>query len=189
MGNGGRAAVDGAMASGLTSRLIQSGFRQDSVLRLVNSALMVKSGDESLSTLDIAELDLFSGHLECRKAGASPTLLCSMGRVSRIERTALPVGILRDIKFERSADTLVDGDVIVLCSDGALAVGTEWAEEKLRSFDPKTGDVKKLAEDKDPNVSSAAKELLDQRKKQLSADRYWQSFNLTNYRANKMFGN
>ena len=147
MGSGGRAAVDGAMASGLTSRLIQAGFGPDSVLRTVNSALMVKSGDESLSTLDILELDLFSGKIECRKAGASPTLLCSMGRVSRIEKTALPVGILRDIRAERSEDTLVDGDLLLMCSDGVYSSGIEWAEDKLRAFDARTGDIKSLAEE------------------------------------------
>lgn len=147
MGNGGRAAVDGAMASGLTSRMIQAGFGFDSILRMVNSALMVKSGDESLATLDIAEIDLFNGHLECRKAGASPTLLCSMGRISRIERTALPVGILRDIKAELSTDTLVDGDILVMFSDGVLTGGTEWVEDILKEFNAKEGNLKQLAED------------------------------------------
>ncbi len=71
MGSGGRAAVDGAMASGLISRLLQAGFRSDSALRMVNSALMVKSGDESIATVDIACLDLFSGHLDSLKAGAA----------------------------------------------------------------------------------------------------------------------
>ena len=147
MGSGGRAAVDGAMASGLTSRLIQAGFGPESVLRMVNSALMVKSGDESLSTLDMVELDLFDGRMESRKAGAAPSLLCSMGRVSRIERSSLPVGILRDIAAERSEDTLVDGDLLVMLSDGAMAGGLEWIEEKLRAFDPKAGEVKSLAEE------------------------------------------
>ncbi len=147
MGSGGRAAVDGAMASGLTARLIQAGFGPESVLRMVNSALLVKSGDESLSTLDIVELDLFTGRIESRKAGAAPSLLCSMGRVSRIDRSSLPVGILRDIAAERSSDTLVDGDVLLLFSDGAMAGGLEWIEETLRGFDSKAGDVRKLAEE------------------------------------------
>ena len=46
-------------------------------------------------------------------------------------------------------------------------------------------DIKKLTEDKDSNVSSAAKELLEQRKKQLLKNNHWQSFNLTDYRARK----
>ena len=146
MGSGGRAAVDGAMAVGLTSRLIKAGFGADSVLRLVNSALMVKSGDESLATLDVASVDLFTGRLESLKAGAAVSLLRSMGRVSRIEKASLPVGILQDAAFERSTDTLTDGDILLLLSDGAVSEGVAWVEETLRDFDA-AGSMKRLAEE------------------------------------------
>lgn len=49
-------------------------------------------------------------------------------------------------------------------------------------------EIKKLTGDKDPNVALAAKELLDQRKVQLSEDRHWQSFNLADYRARRVLG-
>ena len=147
MGSGGRAAVDGAMAVGLTSRLLQAGFGADSVLRLVNSALMVKAGDESLATLDVASVDLFTGRLESLKAGAAVSLLRSVGRVSRIEKASLPIGILRDIQFERSADTLVDGDILLLLSDGAVSEGVAWVEEALRDFDAGAGTMNRLAEE------------------------------------------
>lgn len=146
MGNGGRAAVDGAMAAGLTTHLLQAGFGPDSVLRMVNTALMVKSGDESLATLDVASIDLFSGRLESFKAGASVSLLRSKGIVSRMERSSLPVGILRDIAFERSQDTLVDGDILLLASDGVVSAGVGWVEEALRDFDIEQGGVQELAE-------------------------------------------
>ncbi len=147
MGSGGRAAVDGAMAAGLTARLIQAGFGEDSVLRMVNSALMVKSGDESLATLDILSVDLFSGRMESLKAGAAASLLLSKGRVSRMERSSLPVGILRDITFERCKDTLVDGDLVLLMSDGVLSAGIGWVEEFLLHYDVQKNGVKRLAEE------------------------------------------
>ena len=50
-------------------------------------------------------------------------------------------------------------------------------------------DVKKLTQDKDPEVAAAAKELLVQRKERLSEDRHWQSFNLADYRARRALGN
>ena len=58
MGTGGRAAVDGAMAAGIMGKLIKAGLGFDCALRIVNSALVVKSGDESLATLDVATVDL-----------------------------------------------------------------------------------------------------------------------------------
>ena len=108
---------------------------------------MVKSGDESLATLDIASIDLFSGRLESLKAGAAVSLLKGGGRISRIERSSLPVGILRDIAFERSADTLADGDILLLLSDGITTDGVGWAEEMLRDYDPQEKDLNRLAED------------------------------------------
>lgn len=146
MGSGGRAAVDGAMAAGLTTHLLQAGFAPDSVLRMVNTALMVKSGDESLATLDVASIDLFTGRLECFKAGAAVSLLRSKGLVSRVERSSLPVGILRDIAFEHSQDTLTDGDILLLVSDGVVSAGVGWVEEALRDFDTDQGSAGELAE-------------------------------------------
>jgi hypothetical protein len=46
-------------------------------------------------------------------------------------------------------------------------------------------DLAILAKDKDPLVSSAARDILEQRKKRLSAERSWQSFNLTDYLAKR----
>ncbi len=146
MGSGGRAAVDGAMAAGLTARLLKAGFGEDSVLRMVNSALMVKSGDESLATLDVMSIDLFTGRLQSLKAGAASSLLLSGGRVSRIERSSLPVGILRDISFEKWSDTLGPGDVLLMFSDGVLTDGIGWVEQKLLEFDPKQNSLRSLCE-------------------------------------------
>jgi len=126
MGTGGRAAVDGAMASGILSRLIKAGIGFDAALKIVNSALLVKSGDESLATIDLAALDLFSGNVEFMKAGAPISVLRKSGRAVVIDAPSLPIGILNDINFTKSSDSLNDGDLLILLSDGALAAGDEW---------------------------------------------------------------
>ncbi len=128
MGSGGRAAVDGAMAAGLTARLWQAGFRPEGILQTVNAALLVKDREESLATLDIAVVDTFSGRLDSYKAGAVTTLLRSAGRVSRLERPSLPLGILPQVTAEHSHDRLVEGDVLLLVSDGALSDGVAAVE-------------------------------------------------------------
>ena len=132
MGSGGRAAVDSAMAVGLTSRLWKAGFSPDSILHSVNAALLIKSREESLATLDVASIDTFSGRLDLYKAGAVSTLLCSGKRVSRLECTSLPIGILTDVRFEHCADWLSDGDIVLMLSDGALIRGLAPIEELLR---------------------------------------------------------
>ncbi len=155
MGCGGRAAVDGAMAAGLTARLLQAGFGADSVLRMVNAALMVKGGSESLATLDVAVIDPYSGKTSFLKAGAAVSLLLSGGRVSRVEPSSLPLGILREVTFARSEDHLASGDVLLLFSDGAVSESVAAAEEVLRGYDPKQDSMQNLAE----KVASAARRL------------------------------
>ncbi len=132
MGSGGRAAVDGAMAAGITARLLRAGLKHDTVLKMVNTALLAKSGDESLTTLDILETDLFTGGIQMYKAGAVASLLKSGGRISRIEAPSLPVGILRDTGFAEHKDALKDGDILLIMSDGMLFDGVAWIEEYLR---------------------------------------------------------
>lgn len=155
MGCGGRAAVDGAMAAGLTARLLQAGFGADSVLRMVNAALMVKGGSESLATLDVAVIDPFTGKTSFLKAGATVSLLFSGGRVSRVEPSSLPLGILREVTFARSEDQLASGDVLLLFSDGAVSESVAAAEEILREYGDTGGSMQNLAE----KVASAARRL------------------------------
>lgn len=145
MGSGGRAAVDGAMTVGLSSRLWQAGFAPESILKTVNAALLVKSREESLSTLDVAVIDGFSGALDCYKAGAATSLLRSGTRVSRLEKTSLPIGILPQVSFEHLHDRLVDGDILLLMSDGAFAGGVAAVETLLQEFPPQES-MQSLAE-------------------------------------------
>ncbi len=134
MGTGGRAAVDGAMASGIMTRLIKAGIGFDAALKIVNSALLVKSGDESLATIDLAALDLFSGNIEFMKAGAPISLLRKSGRAVIIDAPSLPIGILNDINFTKSSDSLNDGDLLILVSDGALAAGDDWLCDTIEKW-------------------------------------------------------
>ncbi len=144
MGTGGRAAVDSAMASGLMSRLLKAGFGYDCSLRIVNSAMLFKSTDESLATLDITAIDLFTGSCSLYKAGAAPTLVRRGGRTGRAECKSLPAGILREVGFDRATVTLKAGDIVLMLSDGATGDGTDWICAELESFTD--GTAKQLAE-------------------------------------------
>ncbi|HCW79497.1 MAG TPA: stage II sporulation protein E, partial [Ruminococcaceae bacterium] len=145
MGTGGRAAVDGAMACGIMESLVKADIGFDAALQIVNSALIAKSGDESLATMDIATLDMFSGEAEFLKAGAPATILRRDGCAFTKEMSGLPIGILNEVKFTRSADTLSAGDVIVMLSDGALSSGSKWICDGIEDW--KGGIPQELAEE------------------------------------------
>ncbi len=134
MGSGGRAAVDSAMTAGLAERLIKAGFGFDCTLKLVNSAMLYKSADESMATLDISCIDLFSGRTELYKAGAAPTIVRRNGRTGKAECRSLPAGILNKVGFDRAVITLKENDILVMMSDGAMTDGTEWICAEIETF-------------------------------------------------------
>lgn len=134
MGSGGRAAVDSSMASNLLKRLIQAGIDYKASLRLVNSALLVKSEDESLATIDAAKIDLYTGYAEFLKAGAAPTFIKKSGKCTRIDAASMPAGILRSVEFEKSCVKLGEGDIIAMVSDGAVTSGDEWIMTEIELY-------------------------------------------------------
>ncbi len=145
MGSGGRAAVDSAMASGLMSRMISSGFGYDCSLKIVNSSMLFKSTEESLATIDIATIDLFSGECELRKAGAAPTIIRKGSKAYKASSTSLPPGILREVGFDKTKISLKDGDILVMLSDGATTEGTKWISEMVTGWE--LCSAQKLADD------------------------------------------
>lgn len=135
MGRGSRAALDGAMGAGLLSKLLAAGFGFDSSLKVVNSALLVKSSEESLATLDCACVDLFNGKCEFFKAGAPKSYVLKNGMVNKCELSSMPAGILRGIEFAKRTTVLNVGDEIIMMSDGITDVGEEWLENFIKFDD------------------------------------------------------
>jgi len=131
MGTGGRAAVDGSMTCSLSSKLLKAGFDFDCVLKIVNSALLVKSRDESLATLDIASVDLYTGETSFYKAGAAASVISRKGRVVKAEKSSLPLGIIRDVEFGRVSGKVSAGDMLVIMSDGAADCTPAMIKEEI----------------------------------------------------------
>lgn len=134
MGAGGSAAVDSNLAVELISRLLRAGFGFSAALRAVNSALMLKSEDETFATLDIASLDLYSGETELFKAGAPPTYMRRRGHTERVVQRSMPVGILENAGFAHSCIKLGHDDLLVMVSDG-VAVGDDvWLMRAITQY-------------------------------------------------------
>ncbi len=151
MGTGMRAAVDSSVASSLCAKLLRAGFSPDSALKTVNSALMLKSADESLATLDILTVDLYTGNTVFYKAGAAATLVKKRDAVRSVNRVSMPIGILKQADFVKTQTTLRRGDVVVMASDGAFEYSQREAVQILSAFD--TDDISILCE----RISETAK--------------------------------
>ena len=134
MGSGEHAALDSMMTSGLVARMVRAGFRFGPAIKLVNSALLLKSEDESLATVDAFSVNLYSGTANFYKAGAENSYVIKNGRTSKVESASLPAGILGGVEYEQSSMRLTSGDTVVLVTDGVTFGGGEWIPSELRSL-------------------------------------------------------
>ncbi len=137
MGTGPRAAVDGAVAAWLFSKLLVAGLNFDSALRLSNSALIVKSEEETLATIDSAKINPHTGALEFFKAGAGNSLICKGNKLYKFGNPSMPLGILREIEFDKEKTVLSKGDVLLMMSDGVPTACYSLIADELRCFNKK----------------------------------------------------
>lgn len=170
MGTGGRAAVDSNMTVSILSKLLKSGLSEDCALQVVNSALMVKSEDESLATVDLAKIDLFTGKAELNKAGAPLTYVKKKGRIFKKTAASLPIGILGDIKFSKESVSLSGGDMLVMISDGAITGEDKWLEKLAAGWEDSpaqlarelvNGAIKRRNDGHDDDVTAVVVKLVD----------------------------
>ena len=131
MGTGRPAAVDGTVAANLTESLLKAGFSPDTAARLTNVALSLKSDEESSATLDLLQVDLYTGAARLYKAGAAPGFVVQGGKARVLDGPGLPMGLLSRVQSETQALHLYAGDWAVLVSDGMLTDGTDWIVQQL----------------------------------------------------------
>ena len=134
MGTGARAAVDSVLTSTLLEKLLESGFTFPGALRLVNCALLVKSSDESIATVDGLSVNVYTGQAKFYKAGAAVSFLRRGDQVQVIELPSLPIGILRTVGVARHEETLQPGDIVLLVSDGVTAPDCGWLNDELLAW-------------------------------------------------------
>ncbi len=126
MGTGARAAIDGAVASWLFARLLVAGLNPASTFRLTNSALIAKSAEETLATIDAVRFDLHAKRADFFKAGANYSLVRRGRRVATVGKSSMPLGILRETQVDETSLPIGAGDVVLVMSDG---VGTDCLEQ------------------------------------------------------------
>ncbi len=137
MGTGKEAALASEICNVFLRNMLDAGNRMDSSLRMLNSVLRTKSTrseDECSATVDLLQLDLYSGALTLVKSGAAPTFVLRRENVFKLASPSFPIGILRSPDIGRLNIGCEDGDLIVMVSDGALVGGdnSDYISELLR---------------------------------------------------------
>lgn len=139
MGTGYEASMQSLITASLMKRFVELGMDFNSSLKILNSALMINSkNEETLSTLDVVSIDLFSGNTKFMKAGSPITFLIKNNIVSKMDFESLPIGILNDASFSVKSTNLKSGDWVIMMSDGATDIEEEWIFDILNSRNYRT---------------------------------------------------
>lgn len=117
MGSGREAAFTSRLASIFIEKLMHCATPKNVTLEMLNSFLMSKT-DETFTTVDLLEIDLFSAEANFIKAGAAPSYVLRKNLLHRIESHTPPAGILKKMVAEQTTFSLLEGDFVILLSDG-----------------------------------------------------------------------
>lgn len=151
MGTGPKAALESNTTITLLEKFLYAGFDKDVALKAINSMMLLKSNDETYSTIDMTVIDQYTGEVEFVKVGAVSTFIKHEDGVQVIRTGSLPVGILSQIDVELVKKKLVDGDFIIMVTDGVLDCNKDivdkekWLADMIMNMN--TRNPQKLAED------------------------------------------
>lgn len=139
MGSGPEANRESSLAVRLLEQFLQAGVEVGQALNTLSSALALR-GEETggFTTVDLLQVDLFTGEGELLKLGAAPTYLKKGDTIQKLAGSSLPAGLGEGtaIPTDRFTLRLSPGDTVLMVSDGICGTGTDgWLREKLAAFD------------------------------------------------------
>jgi stage II sporulation protein E len=146
MGNGESASRESALTVTSLYNLMKAGFDVELALKTINSLLLLKSTEEIFSTVDLCLFNKITGKIKLFKIGAAATFIKRGDKVETIKVSALPMGIVDNIRVNNVELQAKRGDEIIIVSDGITEADRndshmEWIREtieNIRSKDPQT---------------------------------------------------
>lgn len=121
MGSGAEANQESKATIDLMKTMIKSGFNENNALNMVNSVMALKfSEDEKFSTVDLMNINVYTGKLDFMKVGAVASFIKTGKEVKAITSNSLPIGVLDTPDVDAYSTKINNGDIIVMVSDGVL---------------------------------------------------------------------
>ena len=142
MGSGPEARTESARTARLIESFLRAGAEAEQALETVAAALALREEGGGSTSVDLLELDLFTGRGCIYKQGAAPSYLRQGNRVRCAAGQSLPVGMVagRQARPEGHPFRGQGEDWVLLLTDGILCGGEdEWLRSALleeRGTDP-----------------------------------------------------
>lgn len=87
---------------------------------MLNAACVLHNQEDSYSTMDICEVDLYQGDVSFYKIGAAAAFIKRGEEVECIPCASLPVGADTQPEIQMRSSHVAGGDYVVLMTDGVL---------------------------------------------------------------------
>ncbi|MBO5260439.1 MAG: SpoIIE family protein phosphatase [Agathobacter sp.] len=153
MGSGKQASQESELVVELLEKLMRAGFRKEVAIQMMNSAMVLQSRQESYSTLDLADLDLYTGEVTLTKVGAACSFIKRGEDIEVLSAGSLPAGAVPGEKPGEISSALKHGDFLVMITDGVL--------EYLHVKEPVQVLSDMIAKINTDNAGALAKNILD----------------------------
>lgn len=135
MGSGTNACRESEKVVDLLEQFLESGFSKETAAKMINSALIMQENGDMFSTVDICDLNLYTGVCEFLKAGAASSFIRREDWVETITSTSLAVGLLHETDFDIMTRKLYPGDYVVMVTDGVLdALPFDQEEDTMKEI-------------------------------------------------------
>ncbi len=140
MGAGKNAALVARTAASFLKKLLCAAAREQTALCMLNNFLRLGGSEEISTTADLLVIDEYTGEARFFKCGAAPGYVKRGASVYTLSAGTVPLGILRETDIKEMKFDLVDGDTVVLTSDG-VGEGEEctWLVEHLKKAETVKG--------------------------------------------------
>lgn len=135
MGSGRIAATAAQISAVFIEKMLGAGNRKSVTLKLLSNFIRGRA-DECHCTVDLLEVDLYSGSASFVKCGATPSYVLREGNIFKIDASSMPIGLTREINAEEIGMVLRAGDVILQTSDGVAGCLEDalWLPELLATL-------------------------------------------------------
>lgn len=118
MGHGEKASEESQRCISMLRKFICADIEHKTALSSVNRLLLLQGGEEMFATVDLCEINLYSGIAHFSKLAANRTFILQEKEVLGITGGRLPLGILESVEPAQCSVEVYPGDVVIMTSDG-----------------------------------------------------------------------
>ena len=102
----------------LLTLLLEAGYTRRQAITAVNGIMLSIQEEERFSTVDLVDVDLWTGNVYSEKLGACASWVVRGSHMKKVEGASLPLGIVEEAAATSTQYRLHSGDILIMVSDG-----------------------------------------------------------------------